>query len=139
MRHTIPLIALVALFLVPYGWLAQLSPGLSHLFNVVFYSQAAHIVGHSLIFATVGAAALRLTPGLRRRPAAYLAMILLVALAQEALQMPYKGGLQLADTIGDIGVDLAAAAVVWATPHIQMFLCSGGYAARAPTGKERQP
>lgn len=112
MRQYIPLIALVGLFLVPYGWLAEISPDLDFLFNVVFHSQIAHIVGHGLIFALIGAAALRRFPDLRARPALYLGLILLVALAQEALQMPFKGGLHLADTLSDIGVDLVAAATI---------------------------
>jgi hypothetical protein len=110
------LIALIAAFLVPYGWLAQQSPVLDRLFNQAFHTLAAHIVGHAMIFAIVGLAALRALPGLRGRPASYAALILAVALGQEGFQMLYKG-LYLYDTLGDIMVDLLAAAGALALAH----------------------
>jgi len=117
MKQLTPLIVLLALivaFLVPYGWVAQQSPALDLLFNQVFHSLAAHVVGHALIFAIIGLAALRAAPGLRGRPAIYAALILAVALGQEGFQLTFKGQLYLADTLGDIMVDLIAAAGAWA-------------------------
>jgi hypothetical protein len=117
MKQLTPLVALAALiaaFLVPYGWVAQQSPVLDLLFNQVFHSLAAHVVGHALIFAIIGLAALRAAPGLRDRPAAYAALILCAALGQEGFQLLYKGQLYVGDTLRDILIDLIAAAGAWA-------------------------
>jgi hypothetical protein len=113
MKRITPLIALIAASLVPYAWLAHLSPALYRLFNDTFSGDLAHAVGHALIFAAVGALSLWAVPALRRHPAAYLALIMLVALGQEGFQVLYKGGLTLGDTLRDIVVDLVAAAGVW--------------------------
>jgi hypothetical protein len=113
MKRITPLIALIAASLVPYVWLAHLSPALYRLFNDTFSGDLAHALGHALIFAAVGLVALWAIPALRRWPAAYLALILLVALGQEGLQVLYKGGLALNDTLRDILVDLVAATGVW--------------------------
>jgi hypothetical protein len=114
MKQLIPLIALIALSLLPYAWLARLSPALYRFFNETLSGDFAHAVGHALIFAAVGLVALRALPTLRDRPAVYFALILLVALGQEGFQVLYKAWLPLADTLRDILVDLAAAAGVWA-------------------------
>ncbi|NNJ09752.1 hypothetical protein EKD04_005380 [Chloroflexales bacterium ZM16-3] len=113
MKPYILIIALIAIFLVPYGWVAQQSPALDVLFNQVFHSLAAHIIGHAAIFALIGALSLMYFPALRGRPAAYVALILLVALGQEGFQVIYKGHLYLEDTLGDLLVDMVAATTVW--------------------------
>ncbi|MBX0327235.1 hypothetical protein K2Z83_06015 [Oscillochloris sp. ZM17-4] len=115
MRKYIPLIILVGVALLPYGLVAQQSPALEYLFYKVFDGLPAHIVGHAAIFAAIGTLALKHIPALRGRPAAYAALILLVALGQEGLQVIYKGHLYLGDTLGDLLVDLIAAAAVFAT------------------------
>ncbi len=120
MRQYIPLIALIAACLVPYGWVAQQSPTLDYLFNEVFHSQAAHIVGHAAIFAGIGGLSLRRFPALRGRPAVYAALILSLALGQELFQVLYKGQLYLDDTLGDLLVDMTAAAITWGAARQQV-------------------
>jgi hypothetical protein len=107
------LIALIVACLVPYGWVAQQSPVLDLLFNVVFHAQVAHTLGHSAIFAVIGLALIQIIPTLRTRPVAYVALILLAGLGQEGFQTIYKGQLYLPDTLGDLLTDLVAAAGVW--------------------------
>lgn len=119
MKYFLPLFVLITVFLVPYGWIAEQSPVLNYLFNQVFHNVAAHVVGHSIIFAVIGIVALKTIPALRRWPAAYIALILAVALGQEYLQMVYKGQFYLVDTLIDLLVDLAAAAVAWAFVYLQ--------------------
>ncbi|NTV65841.1 MAG: hypothetical protein HGA65_20220 [Oscillochloris sp.] len=124
------LIALVVLCLVPYGWLVRLSPVSYQLFNALFDTLPAHIVGHSLIFALIGTLALWLFPALRRRPIIYAALILAAACGQEGFQVLYKGRLYLIDTLLDLLVDAIAATVVW----IMVYVRSPGVTAgRSPS------
>lgn len=118
-RHAAPLAALLALTLFPLGWLAEISPPFERLAGALFASEAAHAVGHSLLFAAVGAALLAAFPGLRRRPIVYLALILALAIGQEAFQLLYKQrGVALND-LTDIGTDLVAAGLVMALWYIR--------------------
>lgn len=108
------LLALLAVALFPFGWIAQIWPPADWIGASLFSSEAAHAVGHALIFLAVGAALLHTFPALRRRPAVYLGLVLAVAVGQESLQIVYKGrGLALND-LTDIGTDLVAAGLVMA-------------------------
>lgn len=109
-----PLLALVVFALVPYGWIAEANPWLQPIIYGLFATEAAHAVGHALIFAAVGVALLAVFPSLLARPWAYLALILGVALGQEGLQLLYKGRGVILNDITDIGIDLTAAGVVFA-------------------------
>lgn len=104
-----PLLVLVVLTLVPYGWIAEHSPLVRRLVYGLFSSEAAHWVAHALTFAAIGAAMLVRFPRLLGRPWVYLGLILLIALGQEGLQLIYKGRGVIANDIFDIGLDLAAA------------------------------
>lgn len=108
------LLALLVFALIPYGWLAEQNPWMQPLLYSLFATEAAHAVGHSLIFAAVGWALLACFPGLRAHPWRYLGLILLVALAQEALQLGYKGRGIIMNDFTDVGIDLVAAGTVWA-------------------------
>lgn len=132
----IVLILFVAICLVPYGWIASLSPVLQQLFNQVFAYRLAHIIGHSIIFVLIGALALWLIPALRRWPVVYLGLILLAALGQEGFQVLYKGQLYLADSLGDMLVDLVAAALIWMLAASAQARTSarGGYVHDPPAG-----
>lgn len=109
-----PLLALLALALVPYGWLTELSPPFRAVMYWVFATEAAHAVGHTLIFLAVGAALLAVFPGLLRRPGRYLSIVLLVAVAQEGLQLLYKGRGVIRNDLTDIAIDMVAAGLVLA-------------------------
>lgn len=113
-----PLLALLAFALFPYGWLAQHSAPFRHLAYGVFFSEAAHAVGHTLLFLVVGGALLACFPGLLRRPGRYLALVALIAVAQEGLQLLYKGRGVVVNDITDIGIDLVAAALVFALARL---------------------
>lgn len=114
LKHYAPLIVLVAIALFPFGWLTHLSPVADRLGDVFFPNEAAHAVGHALIFAAIGAALLLAFPLLRRRPALYFAVVLAVALGQEAFQLLYKRRPVVVNDITDIGTDLVAATLVLA-------------------------
>jgi len=109
-----PLLALVVFALIPYGWLAELWPWAEQIGTFLFATETAHAVGHALIFACVGAAMLAVFPTLRRQPWRYLALIFVVAIAQEGFQLPYKGRGVVLNDFTDIGTDLVAAGVVFA-------------------------
>ena len=114
LNHVGPLLALVVFTLFPYGWLAELWPWADQIATFLFATEAAHAVGHALIFACVGAAMLAVFPALRRQPWRYLALILVVAVAQEGFQLLYKGRGVVLNDLTDIGTDLVAAGVVFA-------------------------
>jgi hypothetical protein len=109
-----PLVALLVFALIPYGWIAEANPWMQPFLYTLFATEAAHAVGHSLIFAAVGWALLACFPGLLARPWRYLLLILIVALAQEGLQLAYKGRGIIVNDLTDIGIDLVAAAAVFA-------------------------
>jgi hypothetical protein len=107
-----PLVALVVGALIPYGWIAQHWAWFGAFVNTLFATEAAHSVGHTLIFAAIGITFLRIAPWLIARPWPYFGLILVVALAQEGLQLITKGRGVVLNDITDICIDLVAAAVV---------------------------
>lgn len=123
MKHTLrqyaPLIALLALTLFPFGWFTHLSPIADALGEVFFPNEAAHAVGHTVLFAAIGVALLFFFPALRRRPAAYLGVVLAIAVAQEGFQLLYKQRPVVLNDITDIGVDMVAAGLVLALWYIR--------------------
>lgn len=114
LRRISPLLALVALTLVPYGWLAQELPWLQPLVYGTFDTEEARAVGHTLIFLVIGAALLRLFPALAGRPGLYLGLILLIGVGQEAFQLLYKGRGLAVNDFTDLGIDLVAASLALA-------------------------
>lgn len=122
MRHSTrayaALAALLALALFPFGWLTKLSELAHAVARTLFPNEAAHAVGHTLLYMALGAALLAALPALRRRPGRYLGLVLLVAVAQEGLQLLYKGRPVVLNDITDIGVDLVAAGLVLALWYI---------------------
>jgi hypothetical protein len=116
MKHTLkpyaPLIALLALALFPVGWLTRLSSVADRIGGALFPNEAAHAVGHTLLFAAIGLALLSTFPALRRRPARYFGLILAIALGQEAFQLLYKQRPVVLNDVTDIAIDLVAAGLV---------------------------
>jgi hypothetical protein len=113
-----PLLALLVVALVPYGWVARFVPMFGVFVDGAFSSDAAHAIGHSLIFAVIGAALLRVFPGLLRRPWLYHGLILLVGIGQEGFQLLYKGRGVVRNDLTDLGIDLVAAATVFALARL---------------------
>jgi hypothetical protein len=122
-----PLVALLIIILLPYGWIAEHLAWLDAVVELLFATEAAHAAGHTLIFAAVGAALLGIFPALLARPWLYFGLILVVALAQEGLQLLTKGRGIVLNDVTDIGTDLVAAGVSFALARL---------AARQGAGRE---
>lgn len=112
-----PLFALLVFALIPYGWIAENNPAFGRFANWLFATEAAHAVGHSLIFAGIGSALLACFPALLRQPWRYVGLILLIGVAQEGLQLAYKGRGVILNDLTDLAIDLLAACVVYAIAH----------------------
>ena len=112
-RRFAPLIALLAITLFPMGWLGRQSPVVGDLIETLFPTNRAHAVGHTVMFFTLGMCMLLVLPWLGRHAAAYLVLMLAVALGQEAFQLLYKQRPILFDDIRDLGVDLVAIAAAF--------------------------
>jgi hypothetical protein len=104
-----PLLALLALVLFPFGWLGQEWPAFGQVIDLIFATAREHAVGHAALFAILGAALLLVFPALRRRPALYLAVIMIAALGQEAFQLAYKQRPLVYDDARDLVTDLIGA------------------------------
>ena len=116
------LLLLVALF--PFGWLADKWPGFNRLAEFLFSSEAAHVLGHLILFCLVGTALLVIYPSLSEKVNSYLILILVVGILQESLQLvTFKQRLFRSDELLDIAVDLlgalAALKLFQKTVHIQ--------------------
>lgn len=120
-----PLLALVALALVPYGWIAEANPWMQPIVYGLFATEAAHAVGHSLIFFVIGAALLYMFPDLAERPGRFLGLILLIGVGQEGLQLLYKGRGLILNDITDLGIDLVGASLALALTRLARRAGSG--------------
>ena len=110
----LPLLALLALTLFPFGWLGMLWPAFGRAIDAVFSTDMWHAVGHASLFFVLGLVALGLLPRLRARPWRYFGVMLLVGVGQEFFQMLYKGRLLLFDNSRDLLTDMAGALVAFA-------------------------
>jgi hypothetical protein len=113
-----PLVALLIIILLPYGWFAEHLAWLDALVEQLFASEAAHALAHAVGFAAVGAAMLWIVPALLARPWPYFGLILIVALAQEGLQLLTKGRGVVLNDLTDIGTDLVAAGLIFALARL---------------------
>lgn len=108
------LAGLVSGALFPYGWLADISPKFERGLEWVFRSDAAHVVGHLLVFGLLATAVLLLFPGLRKRPFLFYTLILTLGLAQEGLQLlSFKHHFFSSGELFDLGVDFCSATAVY--------------------------
>jgi hypothetical protein len=111
-----PLIVL-ALILFPLGWLGEVWRPLGAVIDWLFPNAWAHAIGHASLFGLLGLLALAAIPALRRRPWAYLGLLLLAGVGQEAFQALYKSQLLVFDDARDLATDLIglvlAFAVMW--------------------------
>jgi hypothetical protein len=112
-------LALIAgiLILFPFDWLEGAWPAYSRLFDVIFATAAAHMIGHATIFFIAGLLLLAALRVLREQPVRYLALMLAGALTQEGVQSLFKRELPALGDARDLPLDLAgftlAYSVVW--------------------------
>lgn len=101
--------------LFPMGWFARLSSHSGRLFEEVFQPQWTHVVMHTVLYAVL---ACLLAYQLARRGgrassmrfvAIALALVMVVAIVQEAIQLFYQARLPGYDELFDVGVDLVGA------------------------------
>jgi|GEM_PF-1068532 hypothetical protein len=121
-------LAACALVLFPFDWLADVWPTYGRLFDVVFASVQAHLIGHATIFLLAGALVLFALPGLRRHPLRYLGIMLLGAVAEEGLQSLAKRQLP---TIWD-GRDLLLDLIGFSAAYLAYLLVHALFSRRAP-------
>ncbi|MEM7113616.1 MAG: hypothetical protein AAF614_14350 [Chloroflexota bacterium] len=108
------LLALVAIALFPYGWLAEASPLFDRFLTWIFHTDAAHVVGHAFIFVLLGTAVLKIHPPLRQKPLLYFTIILLLGLAQESFQLiSFKHRWFGMGELLDLSVDMVSATIVY--------------------------
>jgi VanZ family protein len=113
MTKRIVLIIWIALIIFPIIGLGWLYPGLTARFNVIFRSNASHVVMHAALFAGLVIlllSAFDLKPGRRAIKSAILA-VLIVAALQEGLQALSQGFLPLNAALYDLCVDFLGGAL----------------------------
>lgn len=107
-------VLLIALTLFPYGWLAARWPLFEQVMDFIFGTELAHVIGHLALFAGVGTAVLHTLPRLQSRPRLYLALILVIGLAQEVLQLvSFKERPFGPNEFLDITIDLLGAGIAF--------------------------
>lgn len=90
LRVAVPIALAGVLVLFPFDWLADVWPAYAAVFDQVFATVLSHAIGHATIFGIAGLLVLMALPGLRLRPARYLALMVLGAIAEELLQDLFK-------------------------------------------------
>jgi hypothetical protein len=90
LRVAVPIGLAGVLVLFPFDWLADVWPAYAAVFDQVFSTARSHAIGHATIFGTAGLLVLIALPALRPRPARYLALMVLGAIAEELLQDLFK-------------------------------------------------
>jgi hypothetical protein len=116
----IPLLALLAIALFPFGWLGEIWPAFGALLSWRFDTALAHAVGHTLIFGALGIALLYSFPKLLARPPWYFGLILLAALGQEGIQLLYKQRALVVDDFRDLAIDLIAGGLIFAIAWLRV-------------------
>ncbi|MCA9916811.1 MAG: hypothetical protein KC445_02615 [Anaerolineales bacterium] len=108
------LVLFVAAALFPYGLITDLSPRLNFLVNYVFGSQIAHVIAHFGLFVLMGSGILLLFPRLQRYFWPFAALMLLLAIGQEFLQIvTFKETISIFDEVLDLTVDMLGAATAF--------------------------
>ncbi|MFV9506282.1 MAG: hypothetical protein AB4911_17160 [Oscillochloridaceae bacterium umkhey_bin13] len=112
-QYLVLLVILIGLAVFPFGWLTYVSPVANTVGQFFFPNELAHNIGHALLFASLGLVLLALVPTLRQRPLLYGAIILLIGMAQEGVQLIYKQRGVAINDLRDLLIDLSAAAIVY--------------------------
>lgn len=128
-------IALAAvLVLFPFDWLGNVWPAYASVFDVVFATSLAHMIGHATLFFLCGCLLLVALPGLRAHPRRYVVLMLIGALAQEGIQSLFKLHLP---TVWD-GRDLLLDLIGIVAAYVAMLLLAHGVPAEFQReGRER--
>jgi hypothetical protein len=84
--HLWPLLVGLLIVLFPFDWLSEAWPAFGRLFDMVFVNARDHAIGHATMFLLISLVILFAVPALRSSPARYFGLLLLVGVAQEALQ-----------------------------------------------------
>ncbi|MFV9503879.1 MAG: hypothetical protein AB4911_04860 [Oscillochloridaceae bacterium umkhey_bin13] len=116
-HHLVLLTVLIGFAVFPFGWLAQLSSTANTVGRLFFPNELAHNISHALLFASLGVILLVTVPALRLRPMHYGAIILLIGMAQEGVQLVYKQRGVVWNDLIDLVIDLTAAMVVYLLWH----------------------
>lgn len=122
--------AAAVLVLFPFDWLGDVWPAYASVFDVVFATSLSHLIGHATLFFLCGCLVLIALPALRVHPLRYLGVMLLGALAQEAIQSLFK--LQL-PTVWD-GRDLLLDLTGIVAAYLVLLLLARGAAKPAVQG-----
>lgn len=81
-----PVLVGLGIVLFPFDWLSQVWTPFGTLFDQVFVSEVQHAIGHATMFLLMSLLVLLSAPALRLHPVRYFGLMLLVGVAQEALQ-----------------------------------------------------
>ncbi len=108
-----PVLVVLVVTLFPFEWLSGIWPAFGGIFDPVFATTRAHLIGHTTLFFLVGLLILLSVPLLQRRPLHYFGLILLVTLGQEALQALFKLHLPTAWDGLDLLLDLTGSALAF--------------------------
>ncbi len=99
--------------LFPMAWLTRFSGTYSRLFERVFNPLWVHVLMHALLFAVLAYLLARqmagrvVAPRHWRTAMLVLGLVLVIAVAQEGIQLLYKARVVGADEVLDVGIDLA--------------------------------
>jgi hypothetical protein len=113
MKKTILLVILLLGILFPFAAMTRFSDVYATGFNIVFKTQAAHIIMHSLLYAALSWLVMSLFPkhSGRKKILFCLGAVLLVAVFQESIQSLSVNYFGVRDSLFDIAVDLIAGSI----------------------------
>jgi hypothetical protein len=110
------------LVLFPFDWLEEVWPAYGWVFDIVFATALAHLIGHATLFFLAGLLVLAALPPLRRRQWVYLGIMLAGAVAQEAIQSLAKLQLPTLWDGRDLLLDLAGFLAAYAVAYVIVCL-----------------
>lgn len=129
--------AAAVLVMFPFDWLGDVWPAYASVFDVVFATALSHMIGHATLFFLCGCLLLIALPALRAHPLRYLGVMLIGALAQEAIQSLFKLRLPTVWDSRDLLLDLtgivaAYLALLLARQIVPVAAIEGGRRTRSP-------
>ena len=112
------LVVMLAWVLLPAIGLAVVWPEFGLVLGSMFPDRLAHTVGHFALHFLLGLVILATFPQIRVRFWPYCALMVLIALVQEALQAPFKQVLFTWDSAYDLVVDSLGALCAWTVSQV---------------------
>lgn len=131
LRVAVPVALAGTLVLFPFDWLAEVWPAYAVVFDQVFATARSHAIGHATIFGIAGLLVLFALPGLRLRPARYLALMVLGAIAEELLQDLFKRQIPTIWDARDLLYDLCGFVIAYVAVRLWLLLRAATQARRA--------